>query len=85
VVDFEAYVAGLRKPDWAKIFKTVIDDHHECLSGWRNWLWSALHTLRSTDKFGVPSQFATTSHDKATVIHHRIRRQMPNPLLHGPL
>jgi hypothetical protein len=29
VVDFEAYVAGLRRPDWAKIFKTVIDDHHE--------------------------------------------------------
>jgi hypothetical protein len=33
-----------------------------------------VRTHRSTDKFGVHSQFATTSHDKATVIHHRIRR-----------
>jgi hypothetical protein len=32
VADFEAYVAGLRKPDWAKIFKTVMDDHHEMLA-----------------------------------------------------
>ena len=29
--DFKIYIAGLRKPDWAKIFKTVIDDHHEML------------------------------------------------------
>ena len=29
LADFETYIAGLRKPDWAKIFATVIDDHHE--------------------------------------------------------
>ena len=29
--DFKTYIAGLRKPDWAKIFKTVIDDRHEML------------------------------------------------------
>jgi hypothetical protein len=27
--DFKTYIAGLRKPDWAKIFATVIEDHHE--------------------------------------------------------
>ena len=27
--DFKTYIAGLRKPDWKKIFATVIDDHHE--------------------------------------------------------
>jgi hypothetical protein len=27
--DFKTYVAGLRKPDWKKIFATVIEDHHE--------------------------------------------------------
>jgi hypothetical protein len=29
VADFETYVAGLRKPDWKRIFATVIEDHHE--------------------------------------------------------
>jgi hypothetical protein len=29
--DFKAYIAGLRKPDWAKIMATVIADHHEML------------------------------------------------------
>jgi hypothetical protein len=29
--DFKTYIAGLRKPDWAKIFQTVIDDHHEMI------------------------------------------------------
>jgi hypothetical protein len=27
--DFKFYIAGMRKPDWKKIFATVIDDHHE--------------------------------------------------------
>ena len=27
--DFKTYIAGLRKPDWKKIFATVIEDHHE--------------------------------------------------------
>jgi hypothetical protein len=27
--DFKIYIAGLRKPDWTKIFATVIEDHHE--------------------------------------------------------
>jgi hypothetical protein len=27
--DFKTYIAGLRKPDWKKIFATVIADHHE--------------------------------------------------------
>jgi hypothetical protein len=27
--DFKTYIAGLRKPNWKKIFATVIDDHHE--------------------------------------------------------
>ena len=27
--DFKTYIAGLRKPDWTKIFATVIDDHHQ--------------------------------------------------------
>jgi hypothetical protein len=29
VDDFKTYIAGMRKPDWKKIFATVIDDHHE--------------------------------------------------------
>ena len=29
--DFKTYIAGLRKPDWKKIFATVIADHHEML------------------------------------------------------
>jgi hypothetical protein len=29
VADFETYVARLRKPDWKRIFATVISDHHE--------------------------------------------------------
>jgi hypothetical protein len=29
--DFKTYIAGLRKPDWTKIFATVIADHHEML------------------------------------------------------
>jgi hypothetical protein len=29
--DFKTYIAGLRKPDWKKIFATVIDDYHEML------------------------------------------------------
>jgi hypothetical protein len=29
--DFKTYIAGLRKPDWKKIFATVIEDHHEML------------------------------------------------------
>ena len=29
--DFKTYIAGLRKPDWAKIIATVIEDHHEML------------------------------------------------------
>jgi hypothetical protein len=27
--DFKSYIAGLRNPDWKKIFVAVIDDHHE--------------------------------------------------------
>jgi hypothetical protein len=27
--DFKTYIGGLRKPDWKKIFATVIADHHE--------------------------------------------------------
>jgi hypothetical protein len=27
--DFKTYIAGMRKPDWKKIFATVIADHHE--------------------------------------------------------
>jgi hypothetical protein len=27
--DFKTYTAGLRKPDWTKIFSTAIEDHHE--------------------------------------------------------
>jgi hypothetical protein len=26
---FETYITGLPKPDWAKIFATVIEDLHE--------------------------------------------------------
>jgi hypothetical protein len=29
--DFKTYIAGLRKPDWAKMIATVIDDHHGML------------------------------------------------------
>jgi hypothetical protein len=29
--DFKTYIAGLRKPNWKKIFATVIADHHEML------------------------------------------------------
>jgi hypothetical protein len=29
--DFKTYIAGLRKPDWAKMIATVIDDYHEML------------------------------------------------------
>jgi hypothetical protein len=29
VADFETYIAGLWKPDWKRIFTTVIEDHHE--------------------------------------------------------
>jgi hypothetical protein len=29
--DFKTYIAGLRKPDWAKMIKTVTDDYHEML------------------------------------------------------
>ena len=29
VDDFKTYIAGLRRPDWEKVFATVIDDHHE--------------------------------------------------------
>jgi hypothetical protein len=28
LADFETYVAGLRKPDWKKIFAIVLEDHH---------------------------------------------------------
>ena len=27
--DFKTYIAGLRKPEWKKIFAIVIEDHHE--------------------------------------------------------
>jgi hypothetical protein len=27
--DFKTYFAGLRKPDWTKIFAIVIEDHYE--------------------------------------------------------
>jgi hypothetical protein len=29
--DFKTYIAGLRKPDWKKIFAAVIEDHHKML------------------------------------------------------
>jgi hypothetical protein len=29
--DFKTYIAGLRKPDWAKMTATVINDYHEML------------------------------------------------------
>jgi len=34
--DFKTYFAGLRKPDWTKIFATVIEATMKCSSGWRN-------------------------------------------------
>jgi hypothetical protein len=27
--DFKTYIAGMQKPDWKKIFATVVEDHHE--------------------------------------------------------
>lgn len=29
VDDFKTYIAGLRKPDWPKIFATVLEDYRE--------------------------------------------------------